>query len=246
MNCLIVYPDELGSDGVVRLIGDRARRALERHGLTVGANVTAGLRFGGLGRATVVSVAVEDVHLTFEHQRPAPPRFPAELIVAVPRPQTVKKIVHLAVTLGLTHLHLVRTLKTVKSYLASSVLFPESLESEVLEGLEQGVDTVSPEIAIYPSFENFGAGALREIAARAVHRHIADTHAPTVPMGTVLSAGSLALAIGPEGGWTELERTTFAAAGFAPLGLGARMLRVEVAAALALGQFGALSPQTKV
>jgi len=247
MNCLILYPHEVGSDTVGRLVGNRAQRAIERHRLTVGLTVAAGLRNGGLGRATVVSVADNEVQLTLELVRPPPPRFSAELIVAVPRPQTLKKIVHLAVTLGLTHLHFVRTLKTVKSYLASSVLKPESLESEVLEALEQGVDTVCPEIFIHPSFENFGAGALVEIAGRTTHRLIADTQAPTTPLiAGGLSAGPLALAIGPEAGWSELERATFSAAGFAPTSLGARMLRVEFAAAFALGRCGALPYQTMV
>jgi len=44
----------------------------------------------------------------------------------------------------------------------------------------------------------------------------------------------LTVAIGPEGGWTELERTTLLGAGARPLDLGPHVLRTETAAAAAL------------
>ncbi|HRC86326.1 MAG TPA: RsmE family RNA methyltransferase, partial [Thermoanaerobaculia bacterium] len=42
--------------------------------------------------------------------------------------------------------------------------------------------------------------------------------------------GSLAVAIGPEGGWSQAERQQLRAQGFAPAGLGERTLRLETAA----------------
>ncbi len=45
---------------------------------------------------------------------------------------------------------------------------------------------------------------------------------------------SVALLIGPEGGWTAEERTEFIAAGWAPASLGPSILRAETAALAAL------------
>jgi 16S rRNA (uracil1498-N3)-methyltransferase len=45
---------------------------------------------------------------------------------------------------------------------------------------------------------------------------------------------SVALLIGPEGGWTEQERSEFTAAGWAPVSLGPSILRAETAALAAL------------
>lgn len=248
MNCLIVYPDEIGGDGVVRLSGDRAQRARERHQLKLGVTVTAGVRNGRLGQGTVIAEDVGEYQLKLNLERDPPARSAAELIVAVPRPQTVKKVIHLACTLGIERLHLVRTIKTVKSYLTSSVLSPLGVEGEVLEGLEQSVDTVGPEIVIHRSFENFGRDVLPAIAARTERRFIADTvgGAADTPNGELShlrrgKGGARAVAIGPEAGWSDLERGVFAQTGFERVGLGPRMLRVEVAAAVALAQFGGFS-----
>ena len=49
-------------------------------------------------------------------------------------------------------------------------------------------------------------------------------------LGTTPSALSLAIAIGPEGGWTADEEKQFAAAGWRAISLGAQILRSETAA----------------
>jgi 16S rRNA (uracil1498-N3)-methyltransferase len=46
------------------------------------------------------------------------------------------------------------------------------------------------------------------------------------------------LAVGPEGGFDDQERQELADAGFIPLGLGSRILRVETAALVGLGLVG--------
>jgi 16S rRNA (uracil1498-N3)-methyltransferase len=63
-------------------------------------------------------------------------------------------------------------------------------------------------------------------------------HPGAPPIETVLAdpAAPLVLAIGPEGGWIAREVDTFVARGFAPVSLGAPILRVEAAVAAALGQ----------
>jgi 16S rRNA (uracil1498-N3)-methyltransferase len=45
---------------------------------------------------------------------------------------------------------------------------------------------------------------------------------------------SVALLVGPEGGWTDREREQIASAGWRPVSLGAEILRAETAAIAAL------------
>jgi 16S rRNA (uracil1498-N3)-methyltransferase len=52
--------------------------------------------------------------------------------------------------------------------------------------------------------------------------------------GDRLPGAEVALLAGPEGGWTEAERQTAAAAGWAPASLGPRILRAETAALAAV------------
>jgi 16S rRNA (uracil1498-N3)-methyltransferase len=52
--------------------------------------------------------------------------------------------------------------------------------------------------------------------------------------------GSVALAVGPEGGWAEEEIQAFAAAGWSPVSLGKMILRAETAAIAAAAAVQAL------
>lgn len=54
-------------------------------------------------------------------------------------------------------------------------------------------------------------------------------------------AGGAALAVGPEGGWTDEEQAVLVAAGFVPIGLGPYILRTPTAVAAGLGQLWAVS-----
>ena len=49
------------------------------------------------------------------------------------------------------------------------------------------------------------------------------------------------VAIGPERGWSEGEVSVFAEQGFVVVGLGERVLRVEIAVTFLVGQLDALS-----
>jgi 16S rRNA (uracil1498-N3)-methyltransferase len=50
---------------------------------------------------------------------------------------------------------------------------------------------------------------------------------------------SVALLVGPEGGWTDAERSTITANGWLPCGLGSTILRAETASLAALAIIGA-------
>jgi 16S rRNA (uracil1498-N3)-methyltransferase len=72
----------------------------------------------------------------------------------------------------------------------------------------------------------------------AAYRYALDENT-TRPLPTAFPAerraeDSVALLIGPEGGWTEEERCEFIAAGWAPVSLGPSILRAETAALAAL------------
>jgi 16S rRNA (uracil1498-N3)-methyltransferase len=50
---------------------------------------------------------------------------------------------------------------------------------------------------------------------------------------------TVALLVGPEGGWTDRERSMFTASGWTPVSLGVTILRAETAAVAAIGVIGA-------
>lgn len=77
---------------------------------------------------------------------------------------------------------------------------------------------------------------LRDVLARDAACRLAmdeDASAPPIMKGMPVSQ-SVAILIGPEGGWTGEERTLFVAAGWLPASLGPTVLRAETAAIAAL------------
>jgi 16S rRNA (uracil1498-N3)-methyltransferase len=76
------------------------------------------------------------------------------------------------------------------------------------------------------------------LATAAEHRYALDEDnrrpLPSAFPAQRHAADSVAILIGPEGGWTEEERSEFIAAGWAPVSLGPSILRAETAALAAL------------
>ncbi len=73
------------------------------------------------------------------------------------------------------------------------------------------------------------------LAVQAGHRLVLDEAEQTKPIGSALrSLGSeqdpVALLVGPEGGWTDRERSAFRTQGWTGVGLGSTILRSETAA----------------
>jgi 16S rRNA (uracil1498-N3)-methyltransferase len=102
----------------------------------------------------------------------------------------------------------------------------------VREASEQSRRARLPEIGAPVSL----AGAL---STEAAYRYVLE-EAEAPPLLPALPAerepgATVALLVGPEGGWTEREREQIAAAGWCPVSLGAQILRSETAAIAALG-----------
>jgi 16S rRNA (uracil1498-N3)-methyltransferase len=77
------------------------------------------------------------------------------------------------------------------------------------------------------------------LAISATHRYALDENPAAPPLAAALPprrnpGDSVALLIGPEGGWTEEEREEFTSAGWRPVSLGPLILRAETAAIAAL------------
>jgi 16S rRNA (uracil1498-N3)-methyltransferase len=81
---------------------------------------------------------------------------------------------------------------------------------------------------------------LRDALAReATHRFALDENPAARPLNVALPAArdpqdTVAMLIGPEGGWTDEERAQFRAAAWSPVSLGPLVLRAETAALAAL------------
>ena len=237
MNLLLLAPSEIAADGTCTLVDRRAQHLRDVLGVRVGQQVRAGVLGGGIGAAEVVSDDGAAIALRLVLAQPAPPPLDVELVLAVPRPKVIARVVETCAAFAVRRIDLTNAWRVDKSYLRSPRLEPEALHAAARLGAEQGATTHLPELAVH---ERLMTLLDARFAAPGPRRLIAHPGAPPLERaidGAPFSRSHPAvLAIGPEGGWISRELDTFVARGFAPISLGAPILRVEAAVATALGQ----------
>lgn len=245
MNSLLLFASECESPRKAILRGARAKEVFLRHALMPGLNIRAALEGGSRGNAQVLSCRSDCIELALDLVEDPPARIPLILIVAVPRPQTVKKVIQLATAVGVEALHFVASEEVQKSYLQSKRLRPAAIAAEAHLSLEQVFDSRMPEIVVHRAFRRFCADVLPGLRSAAERALLADCRAQRSVRCAMApqnpgQRGRVVLAIGPESGWAESERTLFDAAGFTGAGLGERILRVETALAILIGELSAI------
>lgn len=233
MNCIILHESDLSSGARARLTGRHLAHVVSVHRAVVGDTLRIGLLDGKLGTGTVTLVSAEAVEMDVCFDREPPPPSPAVLVMGLPRPKSMRKVLHVATTMGVKELHFINARRVEKSYWSSPRLAPEHVEEVLLLGLEQAVDTVLPRVHFHRRIRWFIEDDLPEIARnrRCLVAHPAA--ADTCPRN--LSEPSV-LALGPEGGFVDYEIGYFVDAGFQAVTMGPRILRVEEAVAALLGR----------
>jgi RsmE family RNA methyltransferase len=160
----------------------------------------------------------------------------------MPRPKALKKIAPAVASFGVSRLFLVNAARVEKSFFSSPFLLPAALEELLCLGLEQARDTVLPEVRVVDRLRPFVEDELDALLGPEALRLLA--HPGVALLGARLAAEkqrSVALAIGPDGGWVPFERELLAKQGFQEVSLGERPLRTEVAVSALLGALAAWS-----
>ena len=234
MNLLLVDPEELAGDGTCVV---RDRRAVHLRGVlgaTVGSHVRAGVVGGGLGRAELLADDGAAITLRLAVTEPGSAPLPIELVLAIPRPKVLARVIEAAAAFGVARVELTNAWRVDKSYLDSPKLAPGALALAARLGAEQGATTHLPAITIHRRL--MALLDARWLDPGGSLRLIAHPGAPPIEAAVTGAARPIVVAIGPEGGWIAREVETFVARGFTPVALGAPILRVETAVAAALGQ----------
>jgi len=240
VNSILFYPDELSLETTAALSPARSKEIIQRHKPAFGKWQSAII----LGRSRAECCLEEHDGESLRFNIRAKLNEPAVLlpitaVVAISRPQTIKKILQSGAEFGVSKILLVRSEGVAKSYLQSKSLFRENIDRQIALGMEQGRNPFPPEVKIFTRLQD----CFKELDTSESDqpRFIADT---TVTANQTLrsyfagrdDASSIVLAIGPESGWTERDRSLFAGELFAPVTLGANMLRIETAFSAGVGQ----------
>jgi RsmE family RNA methyltransferase len=193
----------------------------------------AGIVNGPRGKGRVLSVGKDALSIAFEPASDPAPADPIDLLVAMPRPQTARKILSEAATLGVAAIRFFPSEKGEPGYATSTLWKGCEWRRHLLEGAAQAFDTRVPEVT--------HDGTLGDCIGRlgpGPGRIALDNYEATRRMAPAGLRFPLALAFGPERGWSAGERRVLREQGFELAHLGPRVLRTETAvvAALALAK----------
>lgn len=241
MNLILFDPDELAHGRLV-LADRRGRHVRQVLRAAPGDRLRVGMVCGGIGVGEVLAIGGDQVELavTLAEPPPAPPG--VDLVLAMPRPKVLPRVIEAAAALGVGHIDLVNAWRVDKSYLDSRRIDLDGLAHHARLGCEQGGSTWVPELTLHRLLMPFvrevlpGRLAAVEIALVA-HPRAAQPVEAAVPPG---SRSRVLLAVGPEGGWIEREVHTFTELGFGAVTCMDRVLRVETSVAALLAQIALL------
>ncbi len=234
MNLILFQPGETGQP--LPRSDPRAQHVLDVLRRTEGGSFDVGIIDGPRGKAQVAEIGRDSLTLTFSWGLPPPPLDPITLLVGLPRPQTARKVLQDATALGISTLHFIATERSDPSYAQSTLWTSNEWRRHVIAGAEQAFCTRLPQVSWTHS--------LTAILATLAHpggRVALDNYEGTLPLLSYSVSGhnpasppELALAIGPERGWSDAERHALRQQGFTLAHLGARVLRTETAVVAAL------------
>jgi RsmE family RNA methyltransferase len=234
VNLLLFTPGDLLGPGRLAVSDRRLQHLRQVHRAQPGDQLRVGALGGDLGRGTLVELDPQRAVIDFTLDTPPPPRLPVILVLALPRPKMLRRILRSAAEFGVEALYLLNTYRVEKSYWQTPVLAEATMRDYLLQGLEQGRDTVLPPVHLAPRFRPFVEDRLPDLL-RGRQGLLAHPVAGAPPPPADAAAPRLVV-IGPEGGFIPYEVDRLGAAGLATVSLGPRVLRVENAVTALLGR----------
>jgi len=226
VNLLLLEQDDLLTDDRALLRGRRLKHLHEVHRAEVGDSLRVGLLGGAMGSARLLRLQPDEAELALELDQPPPAKLPLTLLLALPRPKMLRRVLQTVSAMGVPRLVLLNSYRVEKSYWQTPFLEAEAIREQLILGLEQARDTLLPEVTLETRFKPFVEDRLPALAAGTQGLVGHPGSYPACPRDV---QGAVTLAIGPEGGWIPYEVEKLQAAGLSPVQLGERILRVETA-----------------
>lgn len=230
MNCLLLKPCELSNNQAQLHAGDERFNHLQQIlKVSQGQSISAGIVNGLMGNATITNIDDKGINLECSFTKAPPKKLPLTIILALPRPKMLRRILQNIAELGVNELYLINSYKVEKSYWQTPLLDPQSIEQSLLNGLSQAKDTVAPKVHCKKLFKPFVEDELPQIikGKEAFVAHPYQSSLCPKP-----SNNERVIAIGPEGGFTEYEVNLLKQHGLTSISMGERIYKVENALTL--------------
>lgn len=232
--------------------------------LKKGDSFKAGLINDKLGIAQITKMSQEQIIFRFAPTETPIALHPLHLILGIPRPIQLKRLLKDVSTLGISSIHLVGTVLGEKSYITSSLIANDEIEQHLVEGASQAGSTLIPAHYIYsslnkafqqneklgnnqPSSENIirilfdvedAEMKGQEYFDKSLHckeKTMSYEKEGYPTLDSVFARDKqIILAIGSERGWARSERELFKKHNFITITLGKRIMRCETATIAAI------------
>ena len=200
--------------------------------LKAGDTLKVGIQNGKRYLTQVMEVSETAVRIKPLYEEPVPAKLPVTLIVAMPRPKVLRRLIMDAVTLGVEKIILLHSYRVDKSYWQTPFL--QQLDQYVTLGLEQAGDTVAPKIEIYKRFKPFVEDQLPSLISDNCPAYVAHPYSDTQMPFAIQHPCTVV--IGPEGGFIPYEVELLVKNGCQAMSLGNRIIRTETVIPYVLGR----------
>lgn len=233
MNIVLLNANQDCSSDIWSIEDQRQIKHLNQHlQLKAGDTLKVGVRDGQRYLTEVQSITAQQIMLRPIQAENVPNKVPVHLILALPRPKVLRRMIMDAVTLGVECISLIHSYRVDKSYWQSPFL--QQLDDYVTLGLEQAGDTIVPEIQLYKRFKPFVEDVLPTLISEQRPAYVAHPYAEQSMPHAI--AHGCNLIVGPEGGFIPYEIELLKKNGCQAMSLGNRILRTETAVSNILGR----------
>lgn len=232
MNIVLLDPRQTKTE-LWSITSTRQLEHLQQHlQIQVGDTLKVGIREGLRYLTEIVEISEKAVRLKPLQEEAVPEKLPVTLIVALPRPKVLRRLIMDSVTLGVEKIILLHSYRVDKSYWQTPFL--QQLNHYIELGLEQAGDTVAPKIELYKRFKPFVEDILPGLISTDCPAYVAHPYAEQAMPFAI--EHPCTIVIGPEGGFIPYEVDLLIKNGCQAVSLGNRIIRTETVIPYVLGR----------
>lgn len=234
MNLLLLHQHDRWLDQDTVVIRDqRAEHIRSVLRAAPGQTLRVGRVNGLKGTGMIEAMDANGVVLQVSLAEPALARHRFDIVLALPRPKMLRRILRTVAEFGVANLHLINTARVEKSFWQTPLLQPSKLSEALQAGMERACDTVQPQVHFHKRFRPFVEDQLPGICG--------ERTCWITEMGASMALSETPphqamVMIGPEGGFVPFEIDLATSVIAQPVHLGERILSVDTALTTALAQ----------
>jgi len=192
---------------------------------------------GPRGKGTIKDLNSQKINISLQWSPPHAADFlPVCLLMGLSRPQTCRKVLEQATAMGVEEFHFFGAEKGEPSYASSTLWTSDEWREKIRNGVEQAFASHVPRCEIHQNLTM----AFDKLKNKCDVRVALDNYESTTKLTSsfLKDTEKICLAVGPERGWSAMERDQLRDNQFELCDLGSRVLRVETAVVAAIGILG--------